>query len=95
MLLDSGLDGDLLFHKTGTPKCFPYSTRQVPKLWCTLNGNFHTKEEVSYSSSNTVTVKVCNHSPNIVENDDDKLKKPVFKFILIPGIMMIRDYLSK
>ena len=24
VLLDSGSDGDLLFHKKGTPKCFPY-----------------------------------------------------------------------
>ena len=62
--------------------------RQVPKSWCTLNGNFHTEEEVSQSSLNTVTVKVCNHSPNIVEYDDDKLNKPVFKFILGPETKM-------
>ena len=43
----SATDEDLLFHKTGTPRCFPYSTRQVPKSWYTLNGNFHTEEEVS------------------------------------------------
>ncbi len=47
VLLDSGSDRDLLFPEKGTPKCFPYSTRQVPKSWCTLNGNFHTEEEVS------------------------------------------------
>jgi len=41
VLLDSGSDGDLLFHKKGAPKCFPYTTRQVPKSWCTSNGNFH------------------------------------------------------
>ena len=58
------------------------------KSWCTLNGNFHTEEEVSQSSLNTVTVKVCNHSPNIVEYDDDKLNKPVFKFILGPETKM-------
>ena len=43
VLLDSGSDGDLWFHKKGTPKCFPYTTRQVPKSWCTSNGNFHTE----------------------------------------------------
>ena len=37
VLLDSGSDGDLLFHKKGTPKCFPYTTRQVPKTWCTFS----------------------------------------------------------
>ena len=41
VLLDSGSDGDLMFHKKGTPKCFPYSARLVPKSWCTLNGTFH------------------------------------------------------
>ena len=42
-MLDSGSDKDLLFHQHGTPKCFPYLTRQVPKSWCTSNGNFHTE----------------------------------------------------
>ena len=42
LLLNSGSDGDLLFYKKGTPKCVPYTTRQVPKTWCTSNGNFHT-----------------------------------------------------
>ena len=43
VLLDSGSDGDLMFHKKGTPKCFPYSARLVPKSWCTSNGTFHTE----------------------------------------------------
>jgi len=43
VLLDSGSDGDLLFHEKGTPKHFPYLTRQVPKTWHTSNGDFHTK----------------------------------------------------
>jgi hypothetical protein len=68
VLLDSGSDEDLLFHKKGTPKCFPYSTRQVPRSWCTLNGNFHTEgrgklEFIEYRNSK----KVNNHSPDIVE----------------------------
>jgi len=33
VLLDSGSDGDLLFHKKGTAKQFSYLTRQVPKTW--------------------------------------------------------------
>jgi hypothetical protein len=45
VLLDSGSDGDLMFHKKGTPKCFPYSARLVPKSWCTSNGTFHTEEK--------------------------------------------------
>jgi hypothetical protein len=31
VLLDTGSDGDLLFHEKGTTKQFPYLTRQVPK----------------------------------------------------------------
>jgi hypothetical protein len=31
VLLDSGSDGDLLFHKKGKSKQFPYLPRQVPK----------------------------------------------------------------
>ena len=42
-MLDSGSDKDLLFHQYGTPKCFPYLTRQVPKSWYMSNGNFHTE----------------------------------------------------
>jgi hypothetical protein len=43
VLLDSGLDGDLLFHQNGKPKHFPYLTRQVPCSWHKSNGVFHTK----------------------------------------------------
>jgi len=78
VLLDSGSDGDLLFHKKGAPKCFP--TRQVPKSWCTSNGNFHTEgrgklklEFFKYSNSKRVSVR-----PDVVEYDGDKLKRPVF-----------------
>ena len=44
VLLDSGSDGDLMFHEKGTPMHFPYLTRQVPNSWHTLNGSFLTKE---------------------------------------------------
>ena len=33
ILLDSGSNGDLLFHKKGTDKAFPYLIRQDPKNW--------------------------------------------------------------
>ena len=84
MLLDSGSDGDLLFHKKGAPKCFPYTTRQVPKSWCTSNGNFHTEgigklelKFFEYSNSKSVSIH-----PDVVEYDGDKLKRPVFDLII-------------
>ena len=45
VLLDSGSDGDLLFHQKGKPKHFPYLTRQVPCSWHTSNGVFQTKRK--------------------------------------------------
>ena len=41
VLLDSGSDGDLMFHEKGTSMHFPYLARQVPNYWCTSNGNPH------------------------------------------------------
>ena len=83
VLLDSGSDGDLMFHKKGTHKCFPYSARLVPKPWCTSNGTFHTEGKgkleiqfVEYSHSKTVTLQ-----PDIVEYDDDS-EKPTFDLII-------------
>jgi hypothetical protein len=83
VLLDSGSDGDLMFHKKGTHKCFPYSARLVPKSWCTSNGTFHTEGKgkleiqfVEYSHSKTVTLQ-----PDIVEYDDDS-EKPTFDLII-------------
>ena len=65
-----------MFHKKGTKKYFPYSTRQVPKSWCTLNGTFHTEGRgnleaklFEYRSSEGVYLQ-----PVIVEYDGDKLK---------------------
>jgi len=73
-----------LFHKKGTPKYFPYLTRQVPKPWCTSNGTFHTEGKGSiavkffeYSNSKGLYIQ-----PDIVEYDGDKLKKPVFDLII-------------
>ena len=84
VLLDSGSDGDLLFHKKGAAKQFPYLNRQVPMTWHTSNGSFQTKGEGSfqlkffeYSNSKQVKVK-----PDVVEYDGVKLKKPLFDLIL-------------
>ena len=84
VLFDSGSDGDLLFHKKGTPKYFPYSTRQVPKPWCTSNGTFFTEGKgniavkfYEYSSSKGLYLQ-----PDIVEYDGTKLNKPVFDLII-------------
>ena len=84
VLLDSGSDGDLLFHKKGTPKYFPYSARQVPKSWCTSNGDFHTEGRgeigikfYEYSHSKEAYIR-----PDIVEYDGEKLNKPVFDLII-------------
>ena len=47
VLLDSGSNGDLLFHKKGAAKQFPYLNRQVPMTWHTSNGSFQTKGDGS------------------------------------------------
>jgi hypothetical protein len=84
VLLDSGSDGDLLFHKKGTAKQFSYLTRQVPKTWHTSNGDFQTKwkgdlqmKSFQYSNSKRVLVQ-----PDIVEYDGVSLEKPLFDLIL-------------
>ncbi|NBR26605.1 MAG: hypothetical protein EBU08_23080, partial [Micrococcales bacterium] len=82
VLLDSGSDGDLLFHEKGTPKHFPYLTRQVPKTWHTSNGDFHTKGKCEvhlkffeYSNSKRVLI----HPDVVTCNKEDK---PVFDLII-------------
>ena len=84
VLLDSGSDGDLLFHEIGTVRHFPYLTRQVPKSWHMSNGSFLTKgrSKVSlkffeYSNSKEYLV-----TPDVVEFDKNKMTKPVFDLIL-------------
>jgi hypothetical protein len=73
-----------MFHKKGTPKSFPYLTRQVPKTWCTSNGDFHTNGKGSlkvkmfeYSNSKTVFL-----TPDIVEYDGKPIGKPAFDLII-------------
>ena len=46
VLLDSGSDGDLMFHEKGTPMHFPYLARQVPNSWHTSNGSSSLKKGV-------------------------------------------------
>ena len=84
VLLDSGSDGDLLFHEKGTEKHFPYLTRQVPKSWRMSNGSFLTKGRskvnlrfFKYSNSKEYLV-----TPDVVEYDKNKMTKPVFDLIL-------------
>jgi hypothetical protein len=83
VLLDSGSDGDLLFHEKGTPKHFPYLTRQVPCSWHTSNGIFHTKERgklsikfFEYSNSKEFLAE-----PDVFEYDQN-MGKPVFDLII-------------
>ena len=84
VLLDSGSDGELWFQEKGTPKCFPYLARQVPKSWYTSNEAFQTKGrgEVAltffeYSNSKQYLV-----IPDIVEYDPKRMATPVFDLIL-------------
>jgi hypothetical protein len=47
VLMDSGSDGDLLFHEKGTSKHFSSLTRQVLQSWHMSKGNFYTNERAS------------------------------------------------
>ena len=83
VLLDSGSDGDLLFHEKGTPKHFSYLTRQVPCSWHTSNGVFQTKGRgklpirfFEYSNSKEFLAE-----PDVFEYDR-KVGKPVFDLII-------------
>jgi len=83
VLLDSGSDGDLLFHEKGKPKQFPYLTRQVPCSWHTSNGVFQTKGRgklpirfFEYSNSKEFLTE-----PDVFEYDR-KVSKPVFDLII-------------
>ena len=43
VLLDTGSDGDIWFHRKGATKRFPYTERQVVKSYHTSAGVFQTK----------------------------------------------------
>jgi hypothetical protein len=91
VLLDSGSDGDLLFHKKGTPKYFPYSARQVPETWCMSNGDFHTegRGEIGIKFFEYSNSKEAYMQPDIVEYDEEKLNKPVFDLII--GVKTMKE----
>ena len=91
VLLDTGSDGDLMFHKKGTTKRFPYLNRQVPKSWHMSHGCFHTKGRgkvtlkfIEYSNSKEYTV-----NPDVIEYDGKKMTKPAFDLIL--GVKTLRE----
>ncbi len=99
MLLDSGSDGDLMFHEKGTPKSYPYLIRQTPKSWSTSNGIFQTKGKGSfqvfffeYSNSKFVTLQ-----PEIVEFKAGD--KPAFDLIIgtntMEAIGIILNFVDK
>ena len=90
VLLDSGSDGDLWFHKKGTTKHFPYSNRQVSKSWHTSKGVFKTNGRgkfkvkfLEYSNSKEFLAK-----PDVVEYEKDEMK-PMFDLIL--GIKTVHE----
>ena len=101
VLLDSGSDGDLMFHEKGTPMHCPFLTRQVPNFWHALNGNFLTKGrskvnlkffEYSNSKEYLVTLKV-------VEYDKKKMTKLVNGCILgcktMKELRIVLDFRTK
>ena len=98
-MLDSGSDGDLMFHEKGTAKNYPYLIRQIPKSWNTSNVIFHTKGKGSFkviffecSNSNFVTLQ-----PEIVEFKASD--KPVFDLIIstktMEAIGIILNFVDK
>ena len=71
VLLDSGSDGDLMFHEKGTPM------QQVPNSWCMSNGSFLTKgrSKVSFKFIEYSNGKEFLVTPDIVEYDKNKMTK--------------------
>ena len=85
VLLDSGSDGDFMFHEKGTHMLNPYLTRQVPTSWHnTSNGNFLTKgrSEVNIKFFEYSNSKEYQVTPDVVEYDKKKMAKPVYDLIL-------------
>ena len=74
VLLDSGSDGDLMFHEKGTPMHFPYLTRQVPNSWHMSNGSFLTKgrSEVSLKFFEYSNSKEYMMTPDVIKYDKKK-----------------------
>jgi len=82
VLLDTGLDGDIWFHRKGATKRFPKTERQMVKSYHTSAGVFQTKEQAKfdmkffeYSESKIYTIR-----PDVFEYD--KMERPAFDLIL-------------
>eukprot|EP00956_Cyclotella_meneghiniana_P021002 scaffold37682_cov57-Cyclotella_meneghiniana.AAC.1 len=81
VLLDSGSDGDIWFHRKGATKRFPYTERQVVKAYNTSPGKFPTKGKAKFimisefSESKQYTIR-----PDIMEYD--RLEWPAFDLII-------------
>ena len=82
VLLDSGSDGDIWFHRKGASKRFPYTERQVVKSYNTSAGKFHTRGKAKFvmkfsefSESKQYTIR-----PDIMEYD--RLERPAFDLII-------------
>ncbi len=82
VLLDSGSDGDIWFHRKGATKRFPYTERQVVKSYHTSAGVFRTKGQAKFemkffefSESKHYTIR-----PDILEYD--RLERPAFDLII-------------
>jgi hypothetical protein len=101
VLLDSGPDGDVMFHEKGTLTHSSYLTRQVPNSWHTLNGSFLTKGRskaslkfFEYSNSTEFLV-----TPDAVEYDKTTMTKPVYDLILgcrtMKELGIVLDFQSK
>ena len=82
VLLDTGSDGDIWFHRKGATKRFPKTERQMVKSYHTSAGVFQTKEQAKfdmkffeYSESKIYTIR-----PDIVEYD--RMERPAFDLIL-------------
>lgn len=88
VLLDSGSDGDIWFHKKGATKRFPYTERQMAKSYHTSAGVFQTKGQAKfelkffeYSESKHYTIR-----PDVFEYD--RLERPAFDLII--GVKTMR-----
>ncbi len=84
VLLDSGLDDNLMVPEKGKPTHSPYLTRQETNSWHMTNGSFLTK------GRSKVSLKFCKYSnsikflvtPDIVEYDKNKMTKLAYDLIL-------------
>ena len=84
VLLDSGSDGDIWFHRKGTTKRFPYTERHMVKAYHTSNGKFRTQGQAKFamkfqefSDSKHYTI-----NPDVLEYDGRTMQTPAFDLIL-------------